>query len=174
MASEDDKIAIKQLIDTDQLRKDMAYSLADLSTAMQDQSALFVHYGVLVAKASRQVDDLKMVLEATEAAVYRKLREDALKTAEKVTEAQLDKGIIAHPKVVALKRALNEAKQIEATAKTAAEGFRHRRDMLIQAGMLAREEMKGEVSISRRTEVEEDRKALQDRVMRRLTENAAS
>lgn len=111
---------------------------------------MFAHYGIALSQASKQVDSLKMLLETAEATVYRKLRDQANEDKEKVTEAQLDKSVARHPRVLSIKKALNEAKQIEANAKTAVEAFRHRRDMLIQQGLLAREEMKGEVVIAER------------------------
>ncbi len=147
---------VRNFIDAEQLKSDLNYSLTDLSTPMMQQAALFVHYGTLAARASKQVDDLKMLLEVAESKVYRKLRDTAASEGAKVTEAQLEKSVSVHEKVVEIKRALNEAKQIEAIAKTATEGFRHRKDMLVQAGVQAREEMKGELSISRRN-VEEER-----------------
>lgn len=159
---------VRQFIEPEQLAKDMSYSLADLSDAMVQQAPLFAHYGTLAAKASRQVDDLKMLLEVTEAKVYRVVRDEFAKAGTKVTEAQLEKTVAVHPQVIAVKKALNEARQIEATAKTAAEGFRHRRDMLVQQGLISREEMKGELSIARRNEAEGQVEAAKERVMRRL------
>lgn len=167
-----DKVTVKLLIDPVQLKKDMSYSLADLDQAIQEQGSLFVHYGVIASKAARQVDDLKLLLEVAEARVYRALRDGFAKTGEKVTEAQLEKAVVSHPKIIAYKKAINEAKQIEATCKTAVEGFRQRRDMLIQSGATAREEMKGEVSIMRRREVEESREALKQRVLDRMKNSA--
>ncbi|SER28761.1 hypothetical protein SAMN05216548_114109 [Faunimonas pinastri] len=171
--SEPTKFKVRNYIDAGQLKADMSYSLADLSSAMMNQGALLVHYGILASKASRQVDSLKMLLENAEAQVYRALRDAALKTGEKITEAALEKKVAVHSQVVSLKRCLNEAKQIEAIAKIAVEGFRHRRDMLIQQGLISREEMKGEISISRRNEAENALEAVKERTLKRITgENA--
>jgi hypothetical protein len=155
-------------VDADQMKIDIGYTLADLSTGMMDQASLFVHYGVLAAKASKQVDDFKMLLEVAESKVYRKLRDQAVTDGVKLTEAQLEKSVSVHEQVIAMKRALNEGKQIEAIAKTAAEGFRHRRDMLVQAGMLSREELKGEVSINRRAAVAEGQNSQKERVLENI------
>jgi hypothetical protein len=165
---------VRQFIDEAQLKKDMTFSLADLSNAMVEQAALFAHYGGLAGKASRQVDDLKMVLEVTEAKVYRIMRDEFAKAGTKTTEAQLDKSVSVHPQVIAVKRALNEAKQIEAMAKTAAEGMRHRRDMLIQQGLISREEMKGELSVSRKHEVEQSQADQRERIANRLAKTLDS
>lgn len=151
------QISVKRLIDEVQLKGDLAFSHGDLSSAMMAQASLATHYGMIAAKATRQTNDLELSLEVAEAKVYRNLRDVSASAGEKVTEAQLAKNVAIHPTIVALHKALNEAKQVEAQAKTAVEAFRQRRDMLVQAGLLSREEMKGEVSISRRHEVEEMR-----------------
>lgn len=138
---------VRNYIDSTALKKDVSYSLANLSEAMSDQASLLVHYGSIHAKAARQVDDVKLLLENTEAAVYRKIREDLEAKGEKVTEPMMEKLVTRHERVIAMKKALNEAKQIEAVAKIAVEGFRHRKDMIVQEGARERKEMEGEIAI---------------------------
>lgn len=159
---------VKDFIDADQLRKDMAYTTNDLTTAMMEQSSLFAHYGVLFAQASRQVDAVKMLLESTEAAVYRVIRTKMEADGKKPTEAFLEKSVTQHPRVVSMKRALAEAKQVESICKTAVEGFRHRRDMLIQQGLLHREEMKGDARIAERNARDDAYKAQSGRMLDRM------
>lgn len=153
--ADEKRFEVKMFIDTFQFKKDVSYSTADLSGAMADQASLFAHYGEQAARAARQVDDLELLLENAEAKVYRMLRDAAAKAGEKITEAMLEKSVSVHPRVVQFKRALNEAKQIEATAKIYVEAFRSRKDMLIQMGAQAREEYKGEVFIAARAAGEE-------------------
>lgn len=141
---------VKTFIDADELRRDIAYSTTDLTSAMQKQGSLLVHYGRLHAEASHQVDVVKMLLESTEATYYKVIRDEFNKSGEKFTETLLEKMISRTPKVVQMKKALISAKRIEAMCKTAVEGFRHRRDMLVQQGLLSREEMKGELYIAER------------------------
>lgn len=143
-------VKVREYVDGAQIKKDVAYSTADLSGAMQNQASMLSHYGVEAAKASRQVDDIKLLLDVTESKIYRRLRDEFLAAKEKVTEVQLDKAVATHNQVIEIKKALNAAKQIEATAKIAVEAFKHRRDMLIQEGSTSREELKGELSISRK------------------------
>ena len=132
-------------IDAKQLRRDLGFSPRDLDTAQMEQASLFAHYGELAAKASHQTDVAELLLESTEAAVYKLLRDKAVADKEKVTEAQLEKLVARHTRVVAMKKALNEAKRVEAMGKVAMEGFRQRRDMLMQQGATQREERKGEL-----------------------------
>jgi siroheme synthase len=92
---------------------------------------------------------------------------------EKVTEALLDKLVTRHERVTIVKKALNEAKQIEAIAKTAVEAFRHRKDMLVQHGATEREEMKGELVTKLRSGREEDLSNLKEGYLKRVSQNAA-
>jgi len=166
------KVTVRNYVDEKKLAADSTYSLANLSDAMMEQASLLVHYGVQSSRASRQVDDLKMLLEVTEAKVYRRIRDEVAAKGEKVTEAQLEKLVATHPQVIEVKKALNEAKQIEANAKIAVEAFRHRKDMLVSQGLLAREELKGEVSINRRKEAEAETAATVDRLIKQMAADA--
>lgn len=139
---------VKSYVDAEQLQKDLSYSDADLTSAMMRQPSLIAHYGNLHADASRQTEVVKMLLENTEAAVYRKIREDMTAAGDKFTEAVLEKAVTRHPSVVKIRKGLIEARKIEQIAKNAVEAFRHRRDMLIQIGLMQREELKGEVRIN--------------------------
>jgi hypothetical protein len=149
------QVVVKTFIDPAQLRKDISFSTADLSTAMVQQASLAVHYGVLLAQATRQVHSLELALEVAEAKVYRKLREEAATSGAKITEAQLEKQVAIHETVIKLKRAVAEAQQVEAVGKTAVEAFRQRRDMLIQQGLITREDMRGNLSIAEKRAAEE-------------------
>jgi hypothetical protein len=157
------KIMVRDYIDAKQLKIDMSFSPSDLTAAMMTQASLFAHYGVQLSKASRQVDDIKMLLEINEAKVYRALRDKAAADGVKMTEAQLEKMVQTESRIIVIKKALNEARQIEANAKTAVEAFRHRRDMLVQQGFISVQELKGEVSISRRNAVESEIEAAKKR-----------
>lgn len=159
---------VKDFIDATQMKIDLAYSDNDLTTAMMNQASLFSYYGVLAAKASNQVDVIKMLLENTEAAVYQIERSKATSEGEKVTEAMLEKRVARHSRVIGMKKALNDAKRVEATGKIAVEAFRHRRDMLVQMGLISREEMKGELRIVEKNAREEVMKTQGERTMAAL------
>lgn len=168
-------IKVIEYVDGPQLKRDLGFSTADLSSAMQDQAALFADYGVKASQASMQVDKMKLLLDNTEAEVSRRERDAKVLKGEKVTEPQLAAIVTRHPRVVAAKQALNEAKQIESVAKTAVEAFRHRRDMLVQQGLISREEMKGELSVAVRNAREEESRGQQQRILdRRRDRNAGS
>lgn len=149
-------IKVVDFVDADRLKSDLAYTTADLSSAFMTQASLFAHYGVLAAKASRQVNNIKMLVDNTEAQVYRIIRDEMASAGTKITEATINAAVTRHERVVAAHRALNEARQIEDVTKTAVEAFRHRRDMLIQQGFIQREEMKGELKIGAANERAQD------------------
>lgn len=146
-------------LDATKLKKALRFSPTDLDSAQMDQAALFADYGVLAAQASHQVDVVKLLLENSEAAVYKLLREAAAERGEKVTEAQLEKLVARHPRVISMKKALAEAKQVEAVGKVAIEAFKQKRDMLIQQGVVQREERKGELYTLGRSVAEDARKS---------------
>lgn len=143
------KHTVRTFLDPATLRRDVSYSLAGLSTAMSEQASLLIEYGRHQAAASRQVDDFELLLETTEAKLFRTYRQAAIDNGEKVVVSDLEKQVTCDSRVVAVKKALNEARQIEATCKTAVEAFRHRRDMLVQSGATEREELKGDLRMMR-------------------------
>lgn len=163
---------VRDFIDPAELKRDVAFSANDLTSAMMQQASMFSHYGMMSSNAARQVDTVKLLLENTEAAVYKMLRDQAAVNGEKVTEAQLEKLVTRHPRVIAMKKSLNEAKRVESNTKIAVEAFRHRRDMLVQMGLISREEMKGELSIRAKTTAEDARNGAIESVMARRRANA--
>ena len=139
------RIEVKRFVEAKQLKADLTYSIANLSGAMVEQAAMFSHYATLAAQASRQVDEIDLRLEVVSAQISRELRDEAAKTGTKTTVEGIKNDVLTSARIIALRKALNEAKQIESECKTATEAFRHRRDMLVQLGAHEREEMKGEL-----------------------------
>ncbi|SOC90114.1 hypothetical protein SAMN05216358_0138 [Rhizobium sp. AN5] len=169
---------VRDFIDAAELRRDLAYSPNNLTDAMMQQASMFSHYGVLAAEAAKQTDVVKMLVENTEAAVQQIIRNELAAASEKITESAIAAKVARHPRVISMKKALNEAKRIESIGKTAVEAFRHRRDMLVQQGLISREEMKGELSIRERSAREDALEASKiialDRLARRNAGNAAA
>jgi hypothetical protein len=142
------KFAVRNFINEAQLKIDLSYSLADISNAMHEQAGFTIHYATLAAAAARQVDDIELLLAAAESAAYRIIRDKAIADDEKITDSRLAKMVDGSKQVVALKQALNEAKQIKAIAAGAVQAFRHRKDMLVQESAALRTERGGELRIS--------------------------
>lgn len=163
---------VRDFIDARQMKMDLTFNPVDLTSAMIDQAGLFSHYGVLAANASHQTDVVKLLLENTEAAVYKVERERFLASGEKFTEALLEKLVSRHPRVISMKKALIEARRVEAIGKIAVEGLRHRRDMLVQHGLISREEMKGEIQIAARNAKQDALELQKETVLERLKNKA--
>lgn len=167
-------IKITRFVEAEQVQRDLAYSIADLSGAMLRQASLFAHYGVLLSQASRQTDKIKLLLDATEGKIYRALKTRAESGGEKTSDAGLRRDVAVHPRVLQVRQALGHAEEIEGIAKTALEAFRHRRDMLVQQGLISREELKGEISIRRREASDEEAKNTVERFAQARREAAAN
>lgn len=161
-------ITLKNFIDHENLVKDLSYSDLDLTAAMMNQAGLFARYGVLAAQASAQVDLVKLKLEKAEADVYKAKRDEAAASGEKITEAMLGNMVALDEDIIDLKLKLSKAKRVEAIAKIAVEGFRHRRDMLVQQGLISREERKGDIRIMEKKTREDILSAAKDREVQRM------
>jgi hypothetical protein len=133
--------------DAEQFMKDVSINDADLSGAILTHASLFAHYAVMDAQAQHQVDKLKLALDVRSARADKKVREGMANSGIKVTESGVEQEIKRSAEYLAAVTALNAAKEVAAMTHTALDAFRQRRDMLIQLGVAAREEMKGEVRV---------------------------
>jgi hypothetical protein len=154
-------------LDPIKLAKDVGYSTVDLDTAFQRQAALYVEYGRIEAQAARQVNDLELIIEIKQSELYRKLRDDVVAHGKKVVVSDIKEDVAVNPIITRLRRALNEAKQIQANAKHALKAFEQRRDMLVQSGAKDRKERDGEMRMRGHTDNIDEQLA---RVQKRLEE----
>lgn len=136
-------------LDEDQLLADLLCSAETLSEDMIKQAPKFYYYGVLLSIASRNVDIAKRNLDVVEARVDTKIREsrDDLAAGKKLTENQITARITVNSEVMEARDLHIKCKHLEKVLTAVVEALRHRKDMLIQMGLLTREEMKGELSI---------------------------
>ncbi len=140
-------LTVKNFIDAEQLKADLAYSLVDLNNAFLNQVSLANHYGELHAKARHQVNDLKLKLEIAEAKIYRNTRDECVARDEKFTEPYLQNCVKSHRLVIALKNGVNEAIQVQSSAATAVEAFHQRKGMLELLGRAEISDKQGEMRI---------------------------
>ncbi|OAB55681.1 hypothetical protein AY600_02055 [Phormidium willei BDU 130791] len=139
---------VKKYVEAEKLQSDLAFSDTDLSGTMMTQASMYAHYASLSAKAQKQVDSLKLVLEARSAKLDQTIRDAAAENGEKITEKRIENEIAGNTTIIGLKKKLNEARAIADLAKNACEAFKQRRDMLVQIGVTMREEMKGQLRVS--------------------------
>lgn len=141
-------IHIPAALDAKQLQDDLAINQLDLSDGMMRQAALFAHYSRLAAQAERTVGKIEQIKDVMEARIDREVRDKAASEGKKYTEAQIKNQVLADPRYIKIATALNEANFNVNVTKSAADSFRHRRDMLIQLAFNAREEAKGELRLN--------------------------
>lgn len=134
-------------LNPEQIRIDLQIDV-DLNTAMIRQPGLFAHYASLQAQFEREVNKVKTFIDVTEARVEREIRDQNSVTNTKMTEGQIRSMINTDPRVIKLSLQFNESQEQASLAKTTAEAFRHRRDMLVQLAFNYREEGKGALQVS--------------------------
>lgn len=161
--------SLRMLIDARQLAADVNFSATDLDGAMVGQAALFLNYGMIAARAEKQMDDIKIRLDLREAEIDKEIRDRAANDGGKVTESGIMKEIDRHPSIVTLKKIYNEAKMMVKISGVAMESFRHRKDMIVQLGATSREELKGELRMNAAKNMEDDRQARMKRVMENMS-----
>jgi hypothetical protein len=141
-------MAVDTFIIEKEVDEDLKIDVNDLSTGFSTQAAIFVHYGRKQAAAERQSAVKKLLIETTHAQLDRKIREEAAAAGKKTTENGIEQEIATNPIFIKAKMEHIEADSIETANRITVEAFRQRKDMLIQLGADARQEMQGEMRMS--------------------------
>lgn len=139
------KKMVKTFINPTAFKEDISINMADLDNAFITQASLFAHYGTQAAKASEQMDNLKLVLDVKEAQLNTLHRDLLFKAFGKVTETMIANAVMTDPRYIKARKMYNESKGVVEMLKASTEAFRQRRDMLVQVGAMTREERKGEL-----------------------------
>jgi hypothetical protein len=136
---------LNTFIDADQLQKDLHFTEATINDGMTRQAALFAHYARLSADATYQSDRAKQQVELLEAQLNQKFRDSMVMAGTKFTEKSIDAMVIQDSGYQAAQERAHEARAIASMVSSAADSFRHRKDMLIQVGADLRLEKQGEL-----------------------------
>lgn len=139
---------IKTFVSADQLKVDVAIDAENLDAACVSHAGMFVHYAYLRAQARQQYEKMKAAFEVLESRLYAETRVKLAEDGKKVTEAQVDAAVKAHPKWWAGKNRLIETQGIYDLAQAAAAAFEQRRDMIIQIGSDRRVERQGQLRLN--------------------------
>lgn len=139
------KYPVNDFIDPHQLRTDLEIDQLDLSMSMMKQAGHFAYYSTMAAQAQHQCDRMEQMQDIVEARLDKKIRDRNIAEGTKTTEAQIKAQVNLEPDMIAIKTAVNKARMVATLCKSAADSFRHRRDMLIQMSFNSREERKGEL-----------------------------
>lgn len=137
--------ALNTFIDADQLQRDLHFTEATINDGMTRQAALFAHYARLSADATFQSDRAKQQVELLEAQLNQKFRDAMVASGTKFTEKSIDALVIQDSSYQAAQERAHEARAIASMVSSAADSFRHRKDMLIQVGADLRLEKQGEL-----------------------------
>ena len=136
---------LKTFIDPDQLQDDLNFTTTNISLAMTRQASLFAHYSNLAAQATYQSDRAKQQVELHEASLDQRFRDSLVTAGTKFTETSLRALIVQDTTYQAAQIRAHEARAIAKMVDTAADSFRHRKDMLIQVGADLRQEKQGDL-----------------------------
>lgn len=143
----------QSFISMDKFRDDVVFKIQDMQSAFVDQSALYVHYAHAKAQAHFQAKRYKQRLELLESKMDTAIRKKAVNDGEKLTEGAIKNRITASMGYQEAKDNLLEAEHIHEMLSEVVESFRHRRDMLIQAGADVRAEKQGGLRLNDQTAI---------------------
>ena len=142
-------MAIKtDFIDMVSFGKDVLVDKNNLSESFANQGGMFAHYSVAVYQASLQASSKKLLMDTIYATLDKEVREAAVASGEKITEDKVKQSIRMNPKFIIAQKDHIEAEALYDHYRNLLEAFRQRKDMLVQMGADAREEMKGELRMS--------------------------
>lgn len=125
-------VALTEFIDPKQVKEDMDIDLADLSSAMQRHSSMYVYYAGIAVRARAQSDRWKSAFEILESQLDSQHRATLKEENAKTTEAQIRAAVVNDPKWRAAQTRLLAAQTQWRLAETVERGFEHRKDMLLQ------------------------------------------
>lgn len=137
--------SLNTFIDADQLQRDLHFTENTINDGMTRQAALFAHYARLSADATYQSDRAKQQVELLEAQLNQRFRDGMVASGTKFTEKAIDAMVIQDSSYQEAQERAHEAKAIASMVASAADSFRHRKDMLIQVGADLRLEKQGEL-----------------------------
>ena len=160
------------------LLKDTSINSHDIDDDMRRQSGLFSHYAAECAKAQLNMDNLKLKRDVTIAKIDHEIRDiavedggkyEGVKLTEKVVESAINRDI----RWVTVQKQYNEAKSTFELFKGALEALKQKRDMLVQLGINAREEYKGEMRITEVIEKEKSESNIRQRAIEEAQKKVA-
>lgn len=151
---------LKTFVDTKKVKEDLVLNEAMISTAVQTQAALFAHYAMLASRAEHQHDAFKVKLDVLESTIDKELRDSALLSGEKVTEASLNKAIARDDRYVRMRKKVNDAKLIANICNDVKEAMKQRLFMILRVAKDADTERQGEIRILERDAVKERQQSL--------------
>lgn len=154
-----------EMLDPEQVARDMDIDFSRLSEAMQKHSALYVHYANIAVRCKNQADRMKQQLELVESVLDGEYRSAMKEDNPKVTEVQIRAAVIKDSRRRRAHQMAIDADTQYRMAQNIERGFEHRKDMLL---MIARSQLR-ESEGALRVAVHQDAK---ERFLAAATRNA--
>jgi hypothetical protein len=139
---------LAELIDPEQLKKDVAIDLADINTSMQHHAGLYVHYATLAVRARGQLDRWKRALQILEAQLNKEYRESMGEEGKKPTEPAIAAAVVNDSRWRACNSRVLQAQQVHRLAEVGESAFGQRKDMLLQIARNQAKEADGQLRVS--------------------------
>ena len=131
-----------------QMADDIQFNGTVLSSAIQNQAALYAYYASQAAFALREELRSKLSLETTEAELYDIHRSRLEAAGKKVTEKMLEFSIAEDTKYIKAKEAYNNAKVNATLLRDYLDALKQKGVNMLHVGVNRREERKGQLSIA--------------------------
>jgi len=139
---------LKEFIDQEKLREDLAFGEYDLSDAVSIQAGLFSFYASMHTNAMLQTEKSRSYFELVEAQLDTKIRIRASKAGEKITEKQITNKIRMQSMYRIAEARYFDAKFISRSCREAQQAIKNKGDMLVQAAKAKTIEMQGQMRFS--------------------------
>jgi hypothetical protein len=115
------------------LEADLRINPLDINSDVIRQPGLFAYYCELLHKAEKELAHAELQCKIFAAAIDRQLRDNALSKREKITETQIENGIMCNTNWQEKKRQIVELQSQVNQLKSVVESLRQKKDMLITA-----------------------------------------
>jgi hypothetical protein len=135
------------ILDTEQIKKDIAINPTDLDNALIQHPGLQMHYALKTAGARRAYERLKSGVEILEARLDSSYREKLGDGVKKPTEAAIRNAVVGDPAYAAAQAKLIDAQHLWKMCEAVESSFHSRKDILLEVARDRRKEREGAMRV---------------------------
>ena len=135
------------ILDPDQIKKDIAINPVDLDSALIEHPSLQLHYALKTADARRAYERLKSGVEILEAKLDASYRDKLFDGTKKPTEASIRNAVVADPQYAAAQAKLIDAQHLWKMCEAVESSFHSRKDILLEVARDRRKEKEGAMRV---------------------------
>jgi hypothetical protein len=139
--------AMTEFVNPDQLKKDIAIDITNLTGDMQEHASRYVEYAMKAVRARRQYERYKLVLEVKEAQLDSRYRTVLKEENPKTTEGQIRAAVVTDAEYRAASARVIDSQQQFRLAEISERAFDQRKDMLLQIARDAAREGAGQLRV---------------------------